>query len=172
MANRWGNNGNSDRLFSWVPRSLQMVTAAMKLKDACSLEEKLWHHIKKHIKKQRHHFANQGLCREPSPGILHIECSTFTASSFRIWNSSTGILSLPGASVRNSARGKGHEEGGSAYAKVGSSLRSPPGNSRASTPKTRVCLLSALCSHLHLWLYRGLSPTTSLWKKELTYSSS
>ena len=25
----------------------------------------------------------------------HIECSTFTASSFRIWNSSTGILSPP-----------------------------------------------------------------------------
>ena len=25
----------------------------------------------------------------------HIECSTFTASSFRIWNSSTGIPSLP-----------------------------------------------------------------------------
>ena len=48
---------------------------------------------------------------------------------------------LPGASMRNSAHGKGHEEGGSAYAKAGSSLRSPPGNSRASTPKTRVCLL-------------------------------
>ena len=31
-------------LFSWSPKSLQMVTAAMKLKDACSLEEKLWHH--------------------------------------------------------------------------------------------------------------------------------
>ena len=41
MANRWGNNGNSNRLFSWAPQSLQMVTAAMKLKDACSLEEKL-----------------------------------------------------------------------------------------------------------------------------------
>ena len=40
MANRWGNNGNSDR-FSWTPKSLQMMTAAMKLKDACSLEEKL-----------------------------------------------------------------------------------------------------------------------------------
>ena len=26
----------------WAPKSLQMVTAAMKLKDACSLEEKLW----------------------------------------------------------------------------------------------------------------------------------
>ena len=32
-------------------------------------------------------------------------------------------------------------------------------------PQTRVCLLSALCFHLHLWLYGGLSPTTSLWKK-------
>ena len=41
MANRWGNNGNSEKLFSWAPKSLQMVTAAMKLKDACSLEEKL-----------------------------------------------------------------------------------------------------------------------------------
>ena len=41
MANRWGNNGNSDRLFSWAPKSLQMVITAMKLKDACSLEEKL-----------------------------------------------------------------------------------------------------------------------------------
>ena len=28
-------------LFSWAPKSLQMVTAAMKLKDTCSLEEKL-----------------------------------------------------------------------------------------------------------------------------------
>ena len=29
-------------LFSWALKSLQMVTATMKLKDACSLEEKLW----------------------------------------------------------------------------------------------------------------------------------
>ena len=36
MANRWGNSGN--RLyFGGAPKSLQMVTAAMKLKDACSL---------------------------------------------------------------------------------------------------------------------------------------
>ena len=41
MTNRWGNNGNSDRLISWAPKSLQIVIAAMKLKDACSLEEKL-----------------------------------------------------------------------------------------------------------------------------------
>ena len=29
-------------LFSWAPKSLRMVTAVMKLKDACSLQEKLW----------------------------------------------------------------------------------------------------------------------------------
>ena len=28
--------------FSWAPKSLQIVTAAVKLKDACSLKEKLW----------------------------------------------------------------------------------------------------------------------------------
>ena len=39
-----------------APKSLQMVTAAMKLKDACSLEEKLW----PYIKKQRYYFANKG----------------------------------------------------------------------------------------------------------------
>ena len=29
-------------LFSWAPKSLQTMTAAKKLKDACSLQEKLW----------------------------------------------------------------------------------------------------------------------------------
>ena len=66
MANRWGKNGNrqictswqinggkveivTDRekvetiinLFSWAPKSLWMVTAATKVKDTCSLEERL-----------------------------------------------------------------------------------------------------------------------------------
>ena len=51
-----------------APKSLQMVTAAMKLKDACSLEEKLPSEPpgkpdqpRQHIKKQRHYFANEGL---------------------------------------------------------------------------------------------------------------
>ena len=34
----------------WAPKSLHMVTAPMKLKDACSLEEKLWQ-IRQCIKK-------------------------------------------------------------------------------------------------------------------------
>ena len=31
-----------ETLFFWSPKSLQMVTVAMKLKDTCFLEEKLW----------------------------------------------------------------------------------------------------------------------------------
>ena len=42
MANRWGNSGSSQTLFLGAPKSLQMVTAAMKLKDTYSLEWKLW----------------------------------------------------------------------------------------------------------------------------------
>ena len=53
---------------------------------------------------------------------------------------------MPGASVRNSTCGKGHEEGGSAYAKAGSSLRSPPGYSRASTPKNQSLPTLLLCA--------------------------
>ena len=36
-----GETMETMRLFSWAPKSLQVVTAAKKLKDACSLEEKL-----------------------------------------------------------------------------------------------------------------------------------
>ena len=41
MANRWGNNGNRDFILGGAPKSLQRVSAATKLKDTCSLEEKL-----------------------------------------------------------------------------------------------------------------------------------
>ena len=73
---------------------------------------------------------------------------------------------LLGASLRNSARGKGHEEGGLAYAKAGSSLRSPPGNSRASTPKTRVCLFYCFMLSLTLLTFHGAVPHhLSLWER-------
>ena len=35
-----GETMETENSFSWAPKSLQMVTAAMKLKDACFLEEK------------------------------------------------------------------------------------------------------------------------------------
>ena len=43
-------------LFSWAPKSLQMVTATMKLKRCCLLE-KSYDKSRQRIKKQRHHFA-------------------------------------------------------------------------------------------------------------------
>ena len=46
-------------LFFWAPKSLQMVTAAMKLKDAYSLKES-YDQPRQHIKMQRHYFANKG----------------------------------------------------------------------------------------------------------------
>ena len=46
--------------FFWgAPKSLHMVTTAIKLKDACSLEES-YEQPRQHIKKQRHYFANKG----------------------------------------------------------------------------------------------------------------
>ena len=70
----------------------------------------------------------------PVPGILQARTLEWVA---------------PGASERHSTRDKGHEEEGSAYAKAGSSLGSPPGYSRASTPKKpESAYFIALCSHL------------------------
>ena len=42
----------TDFLFSWAPKSLKMVTAAMKLKEK-------YEQPRKQIKKQRHYFANK-----------------------------------------------------------------------------------------------------------------
>ena len=39
MGNRWGNSETVSDFIFWGSKSLQMVTAAMKLKDAYSLEE-------------------------------------------------------------------------------------------------------------------------------------
>ena len=52
-------------LFFWAPKSLQMVTAAMKLKDTYSLKGKLWQ-PREHIKKQRYYFVHKGLSSESS----------------------------------------------------------------------------------------------------------
>ena len=57
MGKQWKQWQN---LFFWAPKSLQMVIAAMKFKDAYSLEGKL-DQSRQHIKKQRHYFANKGL---------------------------------------------------------------------------------------------------------------
>ena len=48
-----------ETLFLGSPKSLQMVTVAMKLKNACSLEES-YDQSRQHVKKQRHYFAHKG----------------------------------------------------------------------------------------------------------------
>ena len=45
-------------LYFWAPKSLQVVTAAMKIKDTCSWK-KSYNQPRQHIKKQRHYFANK-----------------------------------------------------------------------------------------------------------------
>ena len=51
IANRWGKSGNSSRVyFGGAPKSLQMVTAAMKFKDAYSLGEKLWPNLATNVR--------------------------------------------------------------------------------------------------------------------------
>ena len=68
MANRWGNSGNSgnsDRLYFWgAPKSLQMVTEAMKLKDSKFLEEKLWQTL--------FLFSHSVMSNSDTPGLQHV----------------------------------------------------------------------------------------------------
>ena len=56
MRNRWGNSGNSVRLFWGAPKSLQMVIAAMKLRHLL-LGRKVMSNLDS-IFKRRHYFAD------------------------------------------------------------------------------------------------------------------
>ena len=75
----------SDFIFG-APKSLQMVIAAMKLKDAYSLEEK-------HIEKQRHYFANKGLVKAMVFPVVMYGCESWTVKkaecrridAFELW---------------------------------------------------------------------------------------
>ena len=60
MANRWGNSGNMTDFILGAPKSLQIVTAAMKLRTLAPWK-KSYNQPRQHIEKQRHHFANKGL---------------------------------------------------------------------------------------------------------------
>ena len=60
MTNRWKNIGNSNRLYFLGSISLQMVTAAMKLKILAPWK-KSYDQPRQHMKKQRHYFANKSL---------------------------------------------------------------------------------------------------------------
>ena len=59
MADRWGNSGNSVRLFSQAPKSLQVVIVAMKLKTLIPWKES-YDQPRQHIEKQKYYFPNKG----------------------------------------------------------------------------------------------------------------
>ena len=52
------------KTISWAPKSLQMATAAMKLKNTCSLEKKNYDKPRQCIKMQRHYFANKSFANK------------------------------------------------------------------------------------------------------------
>ena len=98
-------------LLFWAPQSLQMVTAAMKLKDACSLEEKLWQ-PRQHIKNQRYYFANI-ICLVKAmffPVIMY-GCESWTIKKAEHWRidafeqwcgrSGAGLLRVPRTARRS-----------------------------------------------------------------------
>ena len=62
-------------LFSWAPKSLQMVTAAMKLKELAPWKKR-YYQPRQHINKQRHYFANKGPYRQ--------SCG-FSSSQVEMW---------------------------------------------------------------------------------------
>ena len=72
-----GKQWKHDKLYSWAPKSLQMVTAAIKLKDAPW--KKSDDQSRQHIKKQGHYFANKGPSSQGygfSSG--HVGCESWT----------------------------------------------------------------------------------------------
>ena len=73
-------------LFSWAPKSLWMVTAAMKWKDACSLEEN-FDKPRQHIKKHRHHFAFKGLYSQNYMvfSVVMFGCESWTIKKIECW---------------------------------------------------------------------------------------
>ena len=69
-------------LYSWAPKSLQMVTAAMKLKDACFWKQS-YDQPRQRIKNQRHYFANKGLSSQ-----------SYGFSSSHVWYESWNIMKV------------------------------------------------------------------------------
>ena len=92
MGNRWGNSGNSVRLFWGVPKSLQMVIAAMKLKTLAPWK-KNYDQPRQHIKQQRHYFTNKGPSSQSYFSSSHVsmwswtikKCERQRIDAFELW---------------------------------------------------------------------------------------
>ena len=78
MANKWGNNGNSEILFWGALKSLQMVNTAMNEKTSLLFGRKAMTNLE-NILKQRHYFADSVRIVKPvvSPGVIY-GCDSWT----------------------------------------------------------------------------------------------
>ena len=111
-------------------------------------------------------------------GILHIECILHTAYWVQHFPqhhlSGSGIAQLEFYHCREQELHPWQRSWGRRLGthKGGIEPQESPWKFSSIYPQTRVCLLSALCSHQHLWLHRGAGPHYLSLKKELAYSSS
>ena len=74
-----GETMETEILFSWVPKSLQMVTAATKFKKTLAPWKKSYDQTRQYIKKQRHYFAAE-VCLVKAmifPVVMH-GCESWT----------------------------------------------------------------------------------------------
>ena len=79
MANRWGNNGNTDRLFSWAPKITVYGDTAMKLKDTWLLGRKTMTSLDS-ILKSRHITLPTKVCLVKAVGfpVVMYGCESWT----------------------------------------------------------------------------------------------
>ena len=91
VANRRGKGSNSDRFyFLGLQNHCGWWLQSLKLKDACSLEGKLGRKADKsrwHIKKQKHHFADQGLYSQSYsfPVVMYGRETWTIKKAFELW---------------------------------------------------------------------------------------
>ena len=80
MANRWGNNGNSERLFFPLGSKItEGGDCSHEIKKLLAVWKKTYDQPRQHIKKQRHYFANKAPSSQ-SPGfpVVMYGCESWT----------------------------------------------------------------------------------------------
>ena len=96
MANRWGNNGNSDRLyFLGLQNPCRRWLQPWNLKTLV-LWKKSYDNPRQSVKKQRHHFANKGLyCQSYGFSSSHVQMWELDRKKGRVlkeWSFQTVVL--------------------------------------------------------------------------------
>ena len=90
-----GNNGNSDTLFSWAPKSLWMMTAAMKLKTLAPWK-KSYNQPRQCIQQQRNYFETKvHIFKTMVFPVVMYECESWTirrltAEELMLWDCGVG----------------------------------------------------------------------------------